>query len=152
MPSGVVLVSNSGLGEEVYTPSPVPTGSSLYDGGASVQNLDLFLNDASSINSEVGVSRATQSDVSDVVESFRLPLLKIRTFGKPPLSDESGVAVWNGRFRRIEVGFGSRALSADVTAVFMWMSFLRTVPKWIQVCQADDVLTECSPSTCCYFS
>ncbi|CAM6123838.1 unnamed protein product [Calypogeia fissa] len=67
-----------GLGDEIYTPSPVPTGNSSFDGSATLANMDLFLNDASSNNSE------------------------IRTFGKPLISEESGVASWSGRFRRIE--------------------------------------------------
>ncbi|KAG6556607.1 hypothetical protein Mapa_001548 [Marchantia paleacea] len=88
-----------GFGDDSPSPlPPVPSGSgNKFEGGDAVANLDLLLNDASSRNSEAGVCKPAHSDISDGVESFRLPVLQLRNLRRPPLSNESGVDDWNCR-------------------------------------------------------
>ncbi|KAL3689131.1 hypothetical protein R1sor_015440 [Riccia sorocarpa] len=97
--SPISVLQGFGDGDDSPSPSPPAATESSHklEAGDVVASLDFHLNDASSHNNENGICRPAESDISDGVQSFRLPLLHIRSLRRPPLSEESGISGCNGR-------------------------------------------------------
>jgi hypothetical protein len=89
-----------------FTPSPLPmqSSNSIFDRREAIVNLDVCLNNSSSLDSNGSICQNDHASTTDGISQTNPPSLPpIRTRRKPPLSEESGVASWHTRYLRREV-------------------------------------------------
>jgi hypothetical protein len=89
-----------------FTPSPLPmqSSNSIFDRREAIVNLDVCLNNSSSLDSDGSICQNEHGSTTDgISQTNPTSLPPIRTRRKPPLSEESGVASWHTRYLRREV-------------------------------------------------
>ncbi|CAK9199564.1 unnamed protein product [Sphagnum jensenii] len=89
-----------------FTPSPLPmqSSNSIFDRREAIVNLDVCLNNSSSLDSDASICQNEHASTTDGLSQTNPPSLPpIRTRRKPPLSEESSVASWHTRYLRREV-------------------------------------------------
>lgn len=89
-----------------FTPSPLPmqSSNSIFDRREAMVNLDVCLNNSSSLDSDGSICQNEHASTTDGISQTNPPSLPpVRTRRKPPLSEESGVASWHTWYLRREV-------------------------------------------------